>query len=237
MKLPFRLMPGSWGLRGKTYEKAKLEYEYSGEELERKLIDFEIEDELERKKRHLDLDKQHGKISIYDYSKNLIMLTIHDPILQETQLLELDISYQKIDYYEGQKRKIALKYPKDSKEYKIEMTKLDFESNKITQQEYDKTIATINDNPYITIKNTSYNKEDGISGLYFEFDWNSKFIELLKENGYVGLNDDTIVQDWFNDICRTTLMEQAMEEDVEDLNVIDLPTIKKNKINNKTEYY
>ena len=45
--LPFRLMPGSWGLRGKSYKVAKAEYELEGEELEYRIIEIQYDiDEL-----------------------------------------------------------------------------------------------------------------------------------------------------------------------------------------------
>jgi hypothetical protein len=42
-KLPFRMMPGSWGLRGKTRAVAEAEYLYEGDELTAKLAEIEAD--------------------------------------------------------------------------------------------------------------------------------------------------------------------------------------------------
>lgn len=68
-KVPFRLTPGSWGLKGKTFKKAEAEYYWDGEELDRRLTDIEHPDDPENSYKHLELDKKYGHINDYDYKK------------------------------------------------------------------------------------------------------------------------------------------------------------------------
>ena len=37
---------------------------------------------------------------------------------------------------------------------------------------------------------------DPKQGIRIELDWNDAFVEYLKQNGYTGVNDETIVQKW-----------------------------------------
>lgn len=36
-----------------------------------------------------------------------------------------------------------------------------------------------------------------------ELDWNSEFVELLKEHGYQGAKDEDVVDAWLSDVCKT----------------------------------
>lgn len=85
MKLPFWIMPGSWGLKGTTYKVAKAEYELEGEKLDRELLrirydlpeDFDPETYEYPKgyvREFLDLDRKHGIISEQEYNLELASL-------------------------------------------------------------------------------------------------------------------------------------------------------------------
>ena len=73
LKLPFGLLPGSWGLKGKTREVAKAEYELVGEALQKKLIEIKYDDDenecqlgllkLERRNKHITKEE-------YDYKNS-----------------------------------------------------------------------------------------------------------------------------------------------------------------------
>lgn len=68
--IPFKWLPASWGLRGKSYKEAEANYYYEGEELEHKLaeINFEGQD-LEEKK--LEIDLKYKKLDEQAYDKKL----------------------------------------------------------------------------------------------------------------------------------------------------------------------
>lgn len=91
-KLPFGYMPGHWGLKGKTKEIAKAEYELTGYDLERKLLDINVErySEEEIKRKILDLDLKHEKITKAEYNRSLLEF-IKDERQAKLALLELDL--------------------------------------------------------------------------------------------------------------------------------------------------
>lgn len=71
--IPFRLWPGSWGLRGKSYKEAEANYYFEGEELERKLAEINYEGQyLEEKK--LEIEFKFQKLDQQAYEKKLATL-------------------------------------------------------------------------------------------------------------------------------------------------------------------
>ena len=142
-KLPFSMMPASWGLKGKARAKAEAEYYYEGEELEKVLEGIDAETD------------------------------------EDKVIAELDI---------------------------------DLKNEKISQSDYDKKIAEIKDEPYVNVLKMELNPETANAG-YIELDWNDKFVEFLHNNGYTGQNDEDVVNKWFNDVCRTVLLQEQADLD------------------------
>ena len=56
------------------------------------------------------------------------------------------------------------------------------------------------------------NPENAKAG-YMELDWNEEFVAFLSENGYTGESDEAVVNKWFNDVCRTVLVQEAADQD------------------------
>jgi hypothetical protein len=110
MKLPFGMMPGHWGLAGKTREIAKAEYELEGFELKKELLrlneDMYTEKQFQAK--GIDLLLEFGKI---DKSQHLRMLAglIEDEEQKKLAMLELDYKEAKITDTEYQKQSATLK--------------------------------------------------------------------------------------------------------------------------------
>jgi hypothetical protein len=108
-KLPFGILPGHWGLKGKTREIAKAEYELEGYELEKKLLSLK-EDELESKdynKRMIDLEFKHGRITKQEQLRYLCNL-IEDEKQRTLALLELDFKEGALTITEYQKQTATL---------------------------------------------------------------------------------------------------------------------------------
>lgn len=108
MKLPFGWPPGHWGLKGKTRELAKAEYELEGETLERKLIEINIEDEEELTLRLLKLDRKHKKIGKEAYDYKYVELKFTEGLQRTLANLELDKKYGKISETEYEKASFSL---------------------------------------------------------------------------------------------------------------------------------
>jgi hypothetical protein len=64
-----------------------------------------------------------------------------------------------------------------------------------------KEIATENKEPWVAVLDTHVNK-DNIRNGFFELDWNEYFVLQLKSNGYQGDTEESIVDQWFQDLCR-----------------------------------
>lgn len=142
-KLPFSMMPASWGLSGKTRAIAEAEYYYEGDELEEILAELNADS---------DSDKELAKL--------------------EVQL----------------------------------------KNGKIGQYEFDKKVAELKEQPYVNVLKLDVNPENAKAG-YMELDWNDHFVKFLHENGYEGKSDEDIVNKWFNDVCRTVLIQEMQDQD------------------------
>lgn len=63
--------------------------------------------------------------------------------------------------------------------------------------------------PWVNVINVHLDENDPTKG-YFELDWNDAFIGLLGEAGYAGSTQEEIVSLWFNDLCRSIVLEQEL---------------------------
>jgi hypothetical protein len=61
--------------------------------------------------------------------------------------------------------------------------------------------------PWVTVVKVHFDPKDPTRG-YFELDWNDDFVGLLGEAGYAGATSEEIVDLWFNDLCRSIIIEQ-----------------------------
>ncbi len=172
-KIPFSLLPGAWGLAGKTREIAKAEYELEGFNLDVKLLTIN-RDQYSQKEfdtRMIDILFKYGKLTKAEHLRELAGL-IEDTKTKGLALLELD-----------------------------------FKEGKITDTEYQKQTATNKGEPWVTVLNLGFSGAKALEGS-FELDWNEFFVENLRSKGYVGPTDDSIVNQWFMEVCRNIAMEE-----------------------------
>ena len=90
--------------------------------------------------------------------------------------------------------------------------------------------------PWVEVKKMEVNPQDVKEG-FMELDWNSQFVSLLQEKGYVGKSDEDVVNKWFNDICRTVLLQEMEDtdfgmEEMDGNDVIKMSTPVENENNN-----
>jgi hypothetical protein len=64
-----------------------------------------------------------------------------------------------------------------------------------------KELATEKKESYIAVLDTKLNK-DNVRNGFFELDWNEYFVVELRLAGYNGDTDETVVDQWFQDLCR-----------------------------------
>jgi len=142
-KVPFGMMPASWGLKGKTRAIAEAEYYYEGNELEEILATLNADTDIDKEVAKLDVQLKNGDIGKY---------------------------------------------------------------------EHEKQIAELKNEPYVNVLKLDVNPENAKAG-FMELDWNDTFVKFLHENGYTGENDEDIVNKWFNDVCRTVLVQEIQDQD------------------------
>ena len=94
----------------------------------------------------------------------------------------------------------------------IAIAKVDKKYNKISQQEFEKRIATANEEPYVRVVSLEIDEKSPGSG-FFELDFNEHFVEYLANSVYEGVEPEQIVDNWFNDLCQNIVMEGLEDED------------------------
>lgn len=142
-KIPFWLLPASWGLTGKSRAIAEAEYYYEGDVLEEKLLEINTPD--------------------------------------PNELAVAKLAHQ-------------------------------LKKEKITQAQHDKEVAKIRKEPWVNVVKMGINPTN-VSAGFFELDWNDEFVIMLQENGYTGTSDEEIVNKWFNNVCRTVLIQEQADQD------------------------
>jgi len=109
-KLKFGMLPGHWGLAGKTREIAKAEYELSGFELKKELLRLneDMYSEKEFKVKTFDLLLEFGKVDKPTHLRMLADLIDNDK-QKALAMLELDYKENKITQTEYDKNTATLK--------------------------------------------------------------------------------------------------------------------------------
>ena len=87
---------------------------------------------------------------------------------------------------------------KEAEKYKVQAAPLD-----------PKEAANAKKEPWVAVLQTHVNPESPKNG-FFELDWNEYFVLMLRNNGYTGVTEEEIVDQWFSDLCR----EVGSEENV-----------------------
>jgi hypothetical protein len=129
-------------------------------------------------------------------------------------LLDIEANHGKIGDYEYDKARVDLEYEANSEAFKLAMNEVEFHHDKISENDRDKNAATIKGEPYVKVINSSFDPGKGVDGVYFELDWNQAWIDLLRENGYVGAVDELLVDQWFEDVCKSSANEKFNNEPV-----------------------
>ena len=101
---------------------------------------------------------------------------------------------------------------KDETQRKLKLLEIEKKYNEITEDEYNKSVATVNKEPYVRVLNLEMDENSPGSG-YFELDFNEEFVEYLANSGYEGIEPDQIVDSWFNDLCQNIVMEGLEDGD------------------------
>jgi hypothetical protein len=69
--------------------------------------------------------------------------------------------------------------------------------------------ATEAKEPWVEVLDTHVNK-DNVRNGFFELDWNEYFVLQLRSNGYSGDSDESVVDQWFQELCRNVGAESGV---------------------------
>jgi hypothetical protein len=212
--IPFGWLPGSWGMRGKTRDRAEAEYYFDGHELDSRIVDIDFEvgtkDHSAAKAR---VDFKHKKTDEFEYDKRIVEIEYAgDPKALATELLRVHHKHGNVTDYEFAITSAEIQF--DGDELALRKLEIDFEVGKIEKTAYEKAVANIKKEPYITVLDSQFDPKEGIEGLFFEFDWNDQWIALLQSHGYNGVTEDDIVKQWFEALCRSVIHENMQADSV-----------------------
>jgi hypothetical protein len=105
--IPFKWMPGSWGLTGKAFERAKAEYELDGYDLEIALSILDSTTQEQHEINKINIDYTYGLTSERDF-EYAVAKRITDDNEREIKLLKLDYQYTDMKDIEYDKRLATL---------------------------------------------------------------------------------------------------------------------------------
>lgn len=203
--LPFGVLPGHWGLKGKTRLRAKAEYELSGKELEYKLAEIDFDgDGKAIQIAKLKIDLKHNDITKKEYEIRICEVE-HDDDLKAIQIAKLKISlkYNDITKKEYDHTIAELEFEGDEESIIEAKLKSDLKRGDISKFEFDKGMATLKNQPWFEIVNGKIVKDPKTNKnkMVLQLDWNELWIKERKEEGWTGVHDYEIADKWIQDFC------------------------------------
>ena len=110
MKIPFKYLPSSWGLKGRSRARAEAEYYLTGLELDLKLIEIEEDDLDQRAIKSLKAQHRHGQLSEYELDLELAKINLKNSEKDlEIELLNIEYKHHKIERAEFEKQSADLR--------------------------------------------------------------------------------------------------------------------------------
>jgi hypothetical protein len=138
----------------------------------------------------------------------------NDPDRLSLELIKINLKYKWIEPYDAEIETAVLNHTisKNTDENALLLAKLDIDLKyeKISQQDYDRRSADLLGKPFMAMPKISWDPSDPRK-TYFELDYNEYFVTYLEQHGYAG-NEETIINQWLNDICSSILDEMVSNE-------------------------
>ena len=88
--------------------------------------------------------------------------------------------------------------------------------------------ATAKKQPWVGVLETHVNPDNPSNG-FFELDWNEYFIVQLKGHGYDGPTEESIVDAWFQNLCRNIGNETGVNMDQRGSGYINVQKLDNNR--------
>ena len=137
----------------------------------------------------------------YSYSKARVEYEYSDSYEKKLALLNLELDYNR----------------KTLADHTTEKFKLDYEYNKnnIPQRKYEKEMANLKGEIYFNDNARYVETEEGSGTIVFDLDWNDKFVEYLRDQGYDAPTAEQAVDMWFTNLCKQVGGEEEFAEDLD----------------------
>lgn len=150
----------------------------------------------------LAVERKHNMIDDYDadHKENAIRFPDGGPTF-ERRKLDIEHNHDRMDDYDYEVAVSELEHP-EGPDRDLAILEIKKRHHRIGEHDYEKERATIKEEPWIGIVDSGFDPEQGLNGVYFEFDWNEEWITYLRLNGYAGPSDAAVVDAWFADVCR-----------------------------------
>jgi hypothetical protein len=146
-----------------------------------------------------------------ELEKKLAAIEHSDPTDYLLAVLKIDLQANQIDQYCYDTEVNKIENPDDDQRQLVQL-EIEFKHNKIDQTSFEKKKASLKNEPWVTVLNMGIDQDQVTQG-YFELDWNDQFVTMLQEAGIQGTSDEDIVNKWFNDVCKTVLLQQGADLD------------------------
>lgn len=172
-------------------------------EYDRGIIEITTTDTKERNIALIEFDFKCGHID--EQTRDRMVAAVNYSGAELTRkLYEVNFKYGALDS-EGYERGIANLDLKGD-DLKLALLDIDLKYNHITKPEHSKKRAEITGEPWVSIPELAFSPDNPAIGS-FDLDWNPAFIEFLGSHGYVGETDESIIEQWINDLCRNIAIE------------------------------
>lgn len=186
--LPFGFRNFFAGLEGKSKERARAEYYYTGEDLEREMLKIETGEDHENVEETLSVEYQ-------------------------LEALNIDLKYERVTKEQYEYARIFVEKEYDE-EYELKKLELDLKFKYITDTEYEKAKANILKEPWVKA-DLRVDPDSGVLTGHYDIDWNDLWIAKLISEGYGknAVSDEEIIDQWLTSIHRSILMETEIAGD------------------------
>lgn len=152
----------------------------------------------------------HYNLDGYDLERRLLDIRLRDDQARwELELLDLDLRHNRITEHAAAIRRVVLTHP-PGVERDLALLAVNHEHGEVDDIAFQKQRAGLKNEPWIGIVTSGFDPEQGVDGVYLEFDWNQQWIEFLRTNGYSGRSDEQVIDEWFSDVCRSHQMNDTL---------------------------
>ncbi len=144
---------------------------------------------------------KHGRRTAYDAEREIAELENPDEPAKTLAVLTVDQRHNKITdlHFDTEVAKLT---NLDDTARELALLDVQYRHKEIGETEYEKSVATVKEEPWVGIIDSGFDPDKGINGVFFELDWNEFWIDFLRLNGYTGVSDAAMVDQWFSDVCR-----------------------------------